>query len=105
VCVAEVNTVTSYETELSFDYYSLPVCQPVEGVKKSQKNLNIGTLLMGQKIQNSPYNFTLMVCAQPLPAVRLVVLSFYALTPFCGAHNYRKTSATWRYASRATTGL
>eukprot|EP00873_Tetraselmis_striata_P024316 jgi/Tetstr1/444580/TSEL_032431.t1 len=57
---AEVNSVTSYTTEFSYDYYSLPFCKPVEGVKKSQRNLNIGTLLMGQKIQNSPYNFTLM---------------------------------------------
>mmetsp|Transcript_1088 Transcript_1088/g.3258 ORF Transcript_1088/g.3258 Transcript_1088/m.3258 type:complete len:662 (+) Transcript_1088:300-2285(+) len=58
---AEVNSLVSFKTELPYDYYSMPFCKPSNGVKKSPKNVNIGTMLTGQKIQNSPYNFTLLV--------------------------------------------
>uniref|UniRef100_A0A804HP80 Transmembrane 9 superfamily member n=1 Tax=Musa acuminata subsp. malaccensis TaxID=214687 RepID=A0A804HP80_MUSAM len=36
-------------------YYSLPYCQPQDGIKKSAENL--GELLMGDQIDNSPYQF------------------------------------------------
>ncbi|KAI4318900.1 hypothetical protein MLD38_032555 [Melastoma candidum] len=52
---AKVNSLTSIETELPFSYYSLPYCQPKDGVKKSAENL--GELLMGDQIDNSPYRF------------------------------------------------
>ena len=58
---AEVNSLTSAETELPFDYYSLPFCGPSEGVKKSLNSINPGTILMGSRIQNSPYNYTMLV--------------------------------------------
>ncbi|CAA7397935.1 unnamed protein product [Spirodela intermedia] len=51
----KVNSLTSIETELPFDYYSLPYCKPPKGVKKSAENL--GELLMGDQIDNSPYRF------------------------------------------------
>jgi hypothetical protein len=51
----KVNSLTSIETELPFSYYSLPYCKPKEGVKKSAENL--GELLMGDQIDNSPYKF------------------------------------------------
>ncbi|XP_031287165.1 transmembrane 9 superfamily member 12-like [Pistacia vera] len=52
---AKVNSLTSIETELPYSYYSLPYCTPLGGVKKSAKNL--GELLMGDQIDNSPYRF------------------------------------------------
>ncbi|KAH0649813.1 hypothetical protein KY284_029725 [Solanum tuberosum] len=51
----KVNSLTSIDTELPYSYYSLPFCQPQEGVKDSAENL--GELLMGDKIENSPYRF------------------------------------------------
>lgn len=56
---AKVNSLTSIETELPFSYYSLPYCKPPEGVKKSAENL--GELLMGDQIDNSPYRFRMNV--------------------------------------------
>ncbi|KAJ1699817.1 hypothetical protein LUZ63_008329 [Rhynchospora breviuscula] len=50
---AKVNSLTSIETELPYSYYSLPYCTPKEGIKKSAENL--GELLMGDQIDNSPY--------------------------------------------------
>ncbi|CAN0878821.1 Transmembrane 9 superfamily member 11 [Linum grandiflorum] len=51
----KVNSLTSIETEIPFSYYSLPFCKPPEGVKDSAENL--GELLMGDRIENSPYKF------------------------------------------------
>jgi transmembrane 9 superfamily protein 2/4 len=56
---AKVNSLTSIETELPFSYYSLPYCKPPEGVKKSAENL--GEILMGDQIDNSPYRFRVNV--------------------------------------------
>lgn len=52
---AKVNSLTSIETELPFGYYTLPYCKPIGGIKKSAENL--GELLMGDQIDNSPYRF------------------------------------------------
>lgn len=54
-----VNSLTSIETELPFSYYSLPYCVPQEGEKHSPENL--GELLMGDRIENSPYKFRMNV--------------------------------------------
>lgn len=51
----KVNSLTSIDTEIPYSYYSLPFCQPPEGVKDSAENL--GELLMGDRIENSPYRF------------------------------------------------
>ncbi|KAM7269902.1 hypothetical protein ACFE04_029116 [Oxalis oulophora] len=56
---AKVNSLTSIETELPFSYYSLPYCKPSGGIKKSAENL--GELLMGDQIDNSPYRFRMNV--------------------------------------------
>ncbi|KAK9828352.1 hypothetical protein WJX74_010345 [Apatococcus lobatus] len=58
---AEVNSLTSAETELPFNYYTLPFCKPPEGVRKSLSTINPGTILTGAQIQNSPYNFSMLV--------------------------------------------
>lgn len=57
--LAKVNSLTSIETELPFSYYSLPYCKPAGGIKKSAENL--GELLMGDQIDNSPYRFRMNV--------------------------------------------
>ncbi|GMH20588.1 hypothetical protein Nepgr_022429 [Nepenthes gracilis] len=51
----KVNSLTSIDTEIPYGYYSLPFCKPFEGVKHSAENL--GELLMGDRIENSPYQF------------------------------------------------
>ncbi|KAG9153591.1 hypothetical protein Leryth_008531 [Lithospermum erythrorhizon] len=51
----KVNSLTSIDTELPYGYYSLPFCKPLDGVKDSAENL--GELLMGDRIENSPYQF------------------------------------------------
>ncbi|KAI8006675.1 Transmembrane 9 superfamily member 12 [Camellia lanceoleosa] len=56
---AKVNSLTSIETALPFSYYSLPYCIPPMGIKISAENL--GQLLMGDQILNSPYRFRMNV--------------------------------------------
>jgi len=51
----KVNSLTSVETELPYSYYSLPFCKPLDGVKDMAENL--GELLMGDRIESSPYRF------------------------------------------------
>lgn len=51
----KVNSLTSIDTEIPFSYYSLPFCTPPNGIKDSAENL--GELLMGDRIENSPYRF------------------------------------------------
>ncbi|KAJ7525707.1 hypothetical protein O6H91_17G062400 [Diphasiastrum complanatum] len=55
----KVNSITSVETELPYSYYSLPFCEPLDGVRKSVENL--GELLTGDDIENSPYRFHMNV--------------------------------------------
>ena len=53
--LVKVNSLTSIETKMPFSYYNLPFCKPQGGVKDSAKNL--GELLMGDWIENSPFLF------------------------------------------------
>ncbi|KAI5673280.1 hypothetical protein M9H77_13644 [Catharanthus roseus] len=55
----KVNSLTSVETEIPYGYYTMPFCKPSEGVKDSAENL--GELLMGDRIENSPYRFKMYV--------------------------------------------
>jgi transmembrane 9 superfamily protein 2/4 len=57
----ETNSLVSSETEMPYDYYSMPFCKPENGVKKSSSSTNPGTILLGIRIENSPYNFSMMV--------------------------------------------
>ncbi|KAH7277641.1 hypothetical protein KP509_39G060600 [Ceratopteris richardii] len=59
VLTVMVNSLTSIETELPFGYYTLPYCLPQEGEKHVPENL--GELLMGDRIENSPYRFHMNV--------------------------------------------
>ncbi|CAH2050315.1 unnamed protein product [Thlaspi arvense] len=51
----KVNSLSSINTEIPYAYYSLPFCRPSEGIKDSAENL--GELLMGDRLENSPYRF------------------------------------------------
>uniref|UniRef100_A0A383W4V4 Transmembrane 9 superfamily member n=1 Tax=Tetradesmus obliquus TaxID=3088 RepID=A0A383W4V4_TETOB len=57
---AQVNSLTSFETDLPYEYYSMPFCKPVEGVHRAGNAANLGTVIMGIKLLNSQYNFTIM---------------------------------------------
>ncbi|KAI8465394.1 MAG: Endomembrane protein 70-domain-containing protein [Monoraphidium minutum] len=55
-----VNSLTSFDTEMPFEYYTMPFCKPPEGVRRVANQANLGTILQGLRIENSPYNFTVM---------------------------------------------
>lgn len=57
---AEVNSLVSSETEMPMSYYTMPFCKPPEGVHRATSTINPGTILLGIRIENSPYNFTIM---------------------------------------------
>jgi transmembrane 9 superfamily protein 2/4 len=61
-----VNSLTSSETDLPFEYYTMPFCKPPEGVKKAS-SANLGTVLMGVRLENSPYNFSMWVGTNTVP--------------------------------------
>ncbi len=75
VPAAEVNSLTSAETELPFNYYTLPFCEPPEGTRKSLSTINPGTILTGAQIQNSPYNFSMLVRASTVHAAGPIKLA------------------------------
>eukprot|EP01041_Mallomonas_annulata_P008975 gene8975-18573_t len=54
----KVNKLSSTHTQLPFDYYSLKFCKPRGGVKPYSENL--GEFLRGDRIENSPYQITMM---------------------------------------------
>ena len=56
-----MNSLTSSDAELPFEYYSMPFCKPLEGVRKALSTVNPGTILLGTAIENSPYNFSMLV--------------------------------------------
>ncbi len=58
---AQVNSLTSFKTELPYEYYTMPFCKPPEGVQRIANSANLGTVLMGLRIENSVYNFTMLV--------------------------------------------
>ena len=70
MCAVKVNSLTSTATELPYAYYTLPFCQPEDGIKNMAENL--GEMLLGDRIENSPYEFRMhvterghLVCTRP----------------------------------------
>lgn len=53
----KVLKLDSVATQLPYDYYSLPFCQPAEIVEASE---NLGEVLSGERIETSPYELTMM---------------------------------------------
>jgi len=52
----KVNKLWSPKTQLTYDYYSLPVCKPDSAVREGE---NIGQILVGDRIMNSDYQLHL----------------------------------------------
>ncbi|PON99236.1 Nonaspanin [Trema orientale] len=50
----KVNKLTSTKTQLPYSYYSLPFCRPEKIVDSTE---NLGEVLRGDRIENSPYAF------------------------------------------------
>jgi transmembrane 9 superfamily protein 2/4 len=48
----KVNKLTSTKTQLPYSYYSLPYCPPDKIVDSAE---NLGEVLRGDRIENSPY--------------------------------------------------
>ncbi|KAG8087060.1 hypothetical protein GUJ93_ZPchr0010g8671 [Zizania palustris] len=54
----KVNSLTSPSSKLPFPYYSLPFCAPQDGVNRAAESL--GELLLGDRIETSPYRFSML---------------------------------------------
>jgi transmembrane 9 superfamily protein 2/4 len=54
----KVNKLSSVQTQLPYDYYSLKFCKPKEGVHSYSENL--GEFLKGDKIENSAYEINML---------------------------------------------
>eukprot|EP00262_Sarcandra_glabra_P022269 TRINITY_DN9828_c0_g1_i1.p1 TRINITY_DN9828_c0_g1~~TRINITY_DN9828_c0_g1_i1.p1 ORF type:complete len:641 (-),score=73.90 TRINITY_DN9828_c0_g1_i1:231-2153(-) len=54
VLKVKVNKLTSTKTQLPYSYYSLPYCRPEAIVDNAE---NLGEVLRGDRIENSPYVF------------------------------------------------
>ncbi|KAJ4890704.1 Transmembrane 9 superfamily member 10 [Raphanus sativus] len=52
--MVKVNKLTSTKTQLPFSYYSLPYCRPEKIVDSAE---NLGEVLRGDRIENSPFVF------------------------------------------------
>ncbi|EEE68403.1 hypothetical protein OsJ_26757 [Oryza sativa Japonica Group] len=78
---AKVNSLTSPSSKLPFPYYSLPFCAPQGGVNRAAESL--GELLLGDRIETSPYRFSMLKNAtaflcrtDPLPPATADLLMF-----------------------------
>jgi len=67
----KVNKMTSSKTQLPYSYYKLPYCQPA---KITEAVENLGETLMGDLVENSPYDIKILVndtcrvlCKKALP--------------------------------------
>ncbi|XP_071726860.1 transmembrane 9 superfamily member 9-like [Rutidosis leptorrhynchoides] len=54
----KVNKLASTKTQLPYSYYSIPYCRPDEIVDSAE---NLGEVLRGDRIENSPYEFQMRV--------------------------------------------
>ena len=57
----KVNKLSSVQTQLPYDYYSLNFCKPKDGVHSYSENL--GEFLKGDKIENSAYEINMLTPA------------------------------------------
>jgi transmembrane 9 superfamily protein 2/4 len=48
----KVNKITSTKTQLPYEYYSLDYCPPEKIINSAE---NLGEVLRGDRIENSPY--------------------------------------------------
>lgn len=50
--MVKVNKLTSIKTQLPYSFYSLPFCRPKKILDSAE---NLGEVLRGDRIENSPY--------------------------------------------------
>ena len=72
----KVNKLDSVLTQLPYDYYQLPFCRPDDGVKKDAENL--GEILTGDSIENSPYKVEMMLPLNVMHFVKKHILKRFA---------------------------
>jgi transmembrane 9 superfamily protein 2/4 len=53
----KVNHLTSSKTQLSYEHYKLPFCQPGEIINAAE---NLGEILTGNRIENTKYELLLL---------------------------------------------
>ena len=80
----KVNKLTSTKTQLPYEYYSLPFCQPVNLVNQAE---NLGEVLRGDKIMSSDYALKIgieesckVLCRKVLTAEEAKPVSYTHLT-------------------------
>lgn len=84
----------------------MPFCKPPEGIHRAGNAANLGTIIMGIRLENSQYNFTVMVGArqQRLRLVLRCSASAVACSHHTGDCNCRnKRRERTRVSPRATT--
>lgn len=54
----KVNKLTSTKTQLPYSFYSLPYCRPDKILDSAE---NLGEVLRGDRIENSPYVVSVIV--------------------------------------------
>ena len=55
----KVNKLSSTKTQLPYEYYSIPYCRPSKIVPNAE---NLGEVLRGDRIENSPYEVGIWRC-------------------------------------------
>lgn len=55
----KVNKLSSTKTQLPYEYYSIPYCRPSKIVPNAE---NLGEVLRGDRIENSPYEVGIWCC-------------------------------------------
>ncbi|KAL7134521.1 hypothetical protein ABFS83_11G031500 [Erythranthe nasuta] len=66
----KVNKLTSVKTQLPYSYYSLPYCKPEKIVDSAE---NLGEVLRGDRIENSPYVFKMREPQMCTVACRIIL--------------------------------
>ncbi|CAL8469256.1 g8797 [Coccomyxa elongata] len=79
--VLKVNKLTSIRTQLPYEYYSMPYCRP-EKILPSAENL--GEVLRGDRIENSPYEIFIRVDEQCKTLCKIDALSANQAKAFKG---------------------
>lgn len=75
----KVNKLTSTKTQLPYSYYSLPYCKPDRIVDSAE---NLGEVLRGDRIENSPYVVSLCFSSNLL-IVSLFLVDWLTKFIFC----------------------
>lgn len=85
-----VNQLTSVHTQLPMRYYTLPFCRP-ETIEDDRENL--GELLLGDRIENSPYLVLICFPSSFCASTReILLISSHLVTCIIGFLSWRPSS-------------